>query len=213
MEIFTTWLVFASVNLAATMWPGPAFALTVRNALVYNRHAALLTVVGLGFGVGAVILLLLCGFSVLLTQSTAAYNILRYAGGAYLFYLGVKALLVKKHASPKEDDGTPVQHKTISCLGAFQMGFFTNLLNAKGILFLTAIYTQFITPATPLAVAVLYLVTSITIETGWLALVATLLSAPRVKQKFLGIAHWIERVCGGLLILLGIRLALGKGLS
>lgn len=213
MEIFTAWLVFASVNLAATMWPGPAFALTVRNAIVYNRRAAFLTATGLGLGVGAVVLFLLCGFSVLLTQSATGYTILRYAGGAYLFYLGIKALLVKKHAAPTENDDAPVNHKTISDLGALQMGFLTNLLNPKGVLFLIAIYTQFISPETSLAITLLYLVTSIIIEIAWFALVATILTDPRIKRRFLGFAHWIERLCGGLLILLGIRLALSKGLS
>src|SRR5688572_7380219 len=90
-----SWLLFCSVNIAATIWPGPAFALIVRNSIAYSRRAALLTTLGLGLGVGVDVVLLLCGLSVLL-QNPTIYDLVRYAGAAYLFYLGVKAILSKK---------------------------------------------------------------------------------------------------------------------
>ena len=211
MEHFASWLLFCSVNIAATMWPGPAFALTIRNCIAYNRRAALFTTVALGLGVGVVVVLLLCGLSVLLENATV-YNLVRYAGAGYLFYLGVKAILPKKQPA-QESETTTVEQRTISAREALQMGLFTNFLNVKGMIFLTAIYTQFITPATPLLMTIVYALTSVAIEIGWFALVAILLTDPRVKRRFLSFAHWIERVCGGLLIAIAIRLALSKGLT
>jgi threonine/homoserine/homoserine lactone efflux protein len=211
MEHLASWLLFCSVNIAATIWPGPAFALTIRNCIVYNRRAALLTTIGLGLGVGVIVVLLLCGLSVLL-ENSFIYNLVRYAGAAYLFYLGVKAILAQKKPA-QDSEATTVEHKTISDREALQMGLFTNFLNVKGMIFLTAIYTQFITPATPLAMTIVYALTSVAIEIGWFALVAILLTDPRVKRRFLSFSHWIERVCGGLLIASAIRLALSKGLA
>lgn len=212
MEIFTAWLILASVNLVATMSPGPAFALTVRNSMIYSRRACLLCCLGLGLGVAIHVTLVLAGFAVLITKSSLLYNAVRYAGAAYLLYVGVKSLTAQKR-DLKNNDNEPAPHKTISGFAALRMGTLTNLLNPKSMVFFTAVYAQFITPGIPWTILVLYGITTVLIEILWFMGMSVILTDPRVKRRFLGLVHWIERVCGGLLILLGIRLALSKGLS
>ena len=86
----------------------------------------------------------------------------------------------------------------------------TNVLNPKAVIFFTAVYTQFIDLHTPWQVHVLYGMTSVVIEFLWFAGVAVVLTNPLIKQKFMGVVHWIERSCGGLMIALGVKLALSK---
>jgi RhtB (resistance to homoserine/threonine) family protein len=209
-EIFTVWLMIVAINTAATMSPGPAFAMIVRSAMAYNRRVALLTAFGFGAGVMIVVFLVLFGFATILSQSALLFNTVKYLGAAYLFYIGCKALMAKKQSIPATDNTAQAQHKSMSDGQAFRMGLVTNLLNPKGIVFFTAIYAQFVAPGTPWQVLILYGLTSATIETLWFSMVAAVLTDSRVKGRFLRVSHWIERLCGGLLLALGIRLALFK---
>jgi RhtB (resistance to homoserine/threonine) family protein len=208
-DLFTSWLILTSVNLAAVMSPGPAFALTVRNALAYDRRAGILTAVGLGLGVGVYVVLVLGGVSVLITKSEILYNIVRYAGAAYLFYIGGKAILFAKPREEKNlegEDAAPL-HKSLPDLAAIRNGFLVNAFNPKAVVFFTAVYAQFVDPHTPWQTLVLFGATAIFLEISWFSLLAFILTDSRIKRRFLRFTHWIERVCGGLLILLGIRLA------
>lgn len=209
MSITTTWLLLAGVQAAATISPGPAFAVSVRNALTHGRRAGLLTAMGLGIGVGAHVLFVLFGISVLISQSVTLFSIIKYAGAAYLVFIGIKSLLVKKE---DRQDTSPDQKlrskKTMSNWGALRNGILTNILNPKAVVFFTAVYAQFITPHTAPEIMTLYALTSVLIELGWFTLVTIFLTNPRIKGYFTAIAHWIERICGGLLVALGIRLAM-----
>lgn len=215
MDIFLAWLVLASVQLAATLSPGPAFAVSVRNALAYDRRAGLFTAIGLGAGVGAHVIFVLCGIAVVISQSVLLFNVIKYVGAAYLIFIGFKAILARKKDAQEQKTtnaalDTAPSRKTISDTKAIQIGVLTNLLNPKAVIFFTAVYTQCINPETGWEILALYGVTSVIIEAGWFSCLAIILTNRSVKAKFMGFAHWIERVCGGLLMALGVRLALSK---
>lgn len=210
-EILTGWLLIVAVNTAATMSPGPAFAMTVRNAMAYDRRAGIFTAMGLGAGVGVIAFLVLFGFAAVISQSAMLFNAVRYAGATYLIYIGGKALFAKQRSVDSEPRETQ-RAKAMTDLTAFKSGLFTSLLNPKGIVFFTAVYAQFLTPGMPWPVLVLYGFTTMVIETVWFSMVAAVLTNSLIKGRFLRFSHWIERLCGGLLLALGIRLALSKGL-
>jgi RhtB (resistance to homoserine/threonine) family protein len=213
MDFFLKWLLFASVNAAATISPGPAFAMTVRNAVLYDRRTALLTVLGLGLGVGAHMLLVLCGIAVVLSQSILLFNIVKYIGAAYLVFIGFQALKSKKRTPEQGQDSDkerPPKGISLSVFHAVRIGFLTNVLNPKAVVFFTAIITQFVDPHAGAGILLLYGLTSISIEIIWFSMLTLFLTHPKVKARFMAIAHWIERLCGGLLIALGVRLALSK---
>jgi threonine/homoserine/homoserine lactone efflux protein len=90
-------------------------------------------------------------------------------------------------------------------------GFLTNVLNPKATLFFLAIFSQFITPQTSWWVQGGYALTCIIMTGLWFSLVAMVLTHAPVRQFFLSFSKWIDRVCGGLFILLGLKLAFTKG--
>ncbi len=213
MEFFLQWVLMASVQGAATISPGPAFVVAVRNAMAYDRRAGIFTAFGLGLGVGVHVLVVLCGLAVLLQHYTFLFDFIRYAGAAYLIYIGGKAIFTKrKKASSSEAavEAAPQMRSSISGRKALSIGFFTNLLNPKAVIFFTAVFTQFIGPGTPLSVMALYGLTSVVIEILWFSGVAVVLTDRRIKERFLGAVHWVERTCGGLMIGLGLKLAFSR---
>lgn len=212
MSFFMAWLMLAFVQLAATMSPGPAFVVAVRNALVYDRRTGIFTAVGLGIGVGFHAGLVLCGLAYVISKSVLVYSLIKYIGAAYLLYMGVKALRTKK--APLIDVNEIAQdvpkEKAMSASKAVLCGILTNALNPKAVLFFTAVFTQFITIETPWNVQVLFGLTSVTIEILWFAGLAVFLTNPQIKKSFMAVAHWVDRCCGGLMIALGLKLALTK---
>jgi len=98
----------------------------------------------------------------------------------------------------------------MTSLQAFNNGLLTNILNPKATLFFLAVFSQFITPETSMSVQVGYALTCSIICFLWFSAVSIILTDWRIKQKFLGFSKIIDRLCGGFLIALGIKLALSK---
>ncbi|MCL4678379.1 MAG: LysE family translocator [Alphaproteobacteria bacterium] len=210
MTLFFHWLLMASVQAAATISPGPAFVVAVRNAMAYDRRTGIFTAFGLGLGVAVHVLVVLCGLAVLLQHYTFVFDFIRYAGAAYLIYIGAKALMTRAKPKAVSTDSVAPERVGISARKAVSIGFLTNLLNPKAVVFFTAVFTQFIGPGTPIAVMALYGATSVVIEIAWFSGVAVVLTDRRIKERFMGAVHWVERTCGGLMIGLGIKLAFSK---
>lgn len=217
MELLLKWVLMATVQLAATMSPGPAFVIAVRNAMIYDRKTAVSTAFGLSLGVAAHVGFVLVGLAFLIAQSLFLYNFIKYAGAAYLLYIGIKAIRSAKKAQNDADkdhlnitveDEPKVTRMSIP--QAIMTGFLTNLLNPKAVIFFTAVYSQFITPDTPFFMHLLYGATSMVIEFTWFALLGLVLTNPRLKMMFSKVMQWVERVCGGFMIALGLKLALSK---
>jgi len=212
MEYFLMWLGLAAIQLAATMSPGPAFVVSMRNAMAHGRMVGIFTALGLAIGVGAHVVFVLMGVSFIIAQSVFLYNIIRYAGAAYLLYIGVKSLMAARKAGivapVSAADGEP--KKALSVRKAVLTGFLTNLLNPKAVVFFTAIYTQFITPETPFFTHALYGGTSIAIEFLWFFSVSVVLTHSAIRARFVACMKWVEGICGGLMIALGLKLALSK---
>ena len=209
MELFLAWALLASVQLAATMSPGPAFMVLVRNAMAYDRKIGVSTALGLALGVLAHVCFVLIGISYLIAKSVFLFTLIKYAGAAYLIYIGVKAL---RSGKPKTsfDEGNASKNGSTTLAKAVSMGFLTNLLNPKAVVFFTAVFTQFIDPSTSLSVQLLYGFTSAGIVFIWFAALAIILTNHSIKHKCMGVMHKVERLCGGLMIALGLKLALLK---
>lgn len=216
MDLFLKWLAFAGIQAMATVSPGPAFAVAVRSALVHGRRTAIFTAIGLGLGVGAHVFLVLTGSALLFSRSVLLFDAVRLAGAAYLVYIGVKALKARKRTEESQEafetGGAAAQSppQKISPGVGIRTGFLTNLLNPKAIVFFTAVLTQFIEADSSAPVLFLYGATSVAIEITWFVLLTLFLTDVRVRNRFLSVSHWVERICGGFLLALGIRLALSK---
>lgn len=201
------WFTLVGVFSVAVMSPGPDFVVAVRNALAYGRRAGLWTALGFGCGVAAHATYTLLGIAALIAQSIVLFNVLKYAGAAYLIYMGFKA--IRSRGSAGDLAIEPAQ-SGLDGVAAFRSGFITNLLNPKASLFFLALFTQIVDPHTPIAIQTLFGLTCAVMVTVWFSLVACILSAPGIRARFLRAAQWIDRICGGIFIALGLKLALTR---
>lgn len=207
MSFLTTWLVVFSVGLLAVISPGPDLVLTMRNSLVYSRRTGIYTAAGIVVGNIIHVTYCLIGVGAIITRSILLFNILKWLGAAYLVYIGIKCLQAKKQRPGSSD---LQQNNDISPLKAFRIGFLGNILNPKATLFFLALFTQLISPGTPLLVQAVYGATVVGIAVVWFPLVAVLISLPMIRKAFQSVSHWLERVTGVVLIGLGLRLAFSQ---
>jgi len=204
MVFFSAWLTVFTVTLIAVVTPGPDFALTLRNSLVYSRRAGLYTALGVGVGNLVHATYSLIGIGAVISRSIVWFSILKWIGAAYLIYIGIKSLSARKLAT------TPAKVKRsrdIARWTAFRIGFLGNLLNPKATLFFLALFTQIVQPITPLVLQAFYGVTVAVVAFLWFAIVAIAISQRTFKNLILACSHWLERLTGAALIALGLRLA------
>lgn len=207
---FLQWLTLIVVFSLATISPGPDFVMTVRNSLVYSRRAGVFTAFGFGLGVLVHVAYTVLGIAALIAQSILVFNIIKFAGAAYLIYVGTQALRSRGmgQAAVQEALTAETGQKTLSDKAALLSGFLTGVLNPKTSLFFLAIFSQIIRVDTPVAWLVTYGVTCSVIITIWFSSVAFALTQERVRGVFLKAGKWIDRTCGALMIALGIKVAL-----
>lgn len=213
MEFWLEWILLVSVFGVALASPGPDFVIAVRNSILYGRFTGILTALGFAVGVCIHVTYVLIGLAAIIAQSVWIFNIIKYAGAAYLFYIAYKSLMSKGFEGGVQKAVDQMKNNTMSPLQAFTSGFLTNLLNPKATLFFMAVFTQFTGVDTTFVQKAFFASTCVVMTGLWFSLVSVTLTQTYIRQKFFAASQWIDRICGVLLIGLGIRLLLTKGTS
>ena len=209
------------ITLLAVISPGPDFAMVTRIALTRGRRAGILCAIGIGSGVSVHLTYTLIGLGVVFASNVWVLTGLRYLGAAYLIWLGLSALwpdirafstrrktLKEKDVSANTISDTPGadQNRNTTDHNAFWIGFACNALNPKTMLFIVSLFSQVISPDTPIAQEIGYGIYIAACHMLWFALVAAALTLPAVQARIASIKVWIERAVGLCLAGLGIKL-------
>lgn len=206
MHLFLTqFITIAVVHLLAVASPGPDFAVVVKNSVSYGRKAALYTSMGVGTGILIHVTYSLLGIGLIISQSILLFNIIKLLGAAYLIYIGIKSIKAKPNSVQLTTDQS--NEELPSWRKAFFTGFMTNGLNPKATLFFLSLFTVIINPETPVSYQAVYGIYMAFATALWFSLVSLLFSQQKIRNSFFRIGHWFDRVMGGILIGLGIKLA------
>lgn len=208
MDILINALILAGVFGVAVLSPGPDLVVAIRNSIAYGRLTGFWTALGFGFGVLVHVTYTSFGLAALISQSIFIFTIIKMIGAVYLIYMGVKAL--RSNGIKEIDVEEAPSKKPISAFKAWSQGFITNIFNPKATLFFLALFSQFINQSDPLWIYAVYGGVCFGLVVVWFSLVSVFLTIPRIRNKFLSISKWVDRVCGTLFIALGIKLALTK---
>lgn len=192
------WIEFGQVALAhllAVASPGPDFAIVLRQSLAHGRRTALWTSLGVGAAISLHITYSLFGLGLLIRSSVVWFDLLRFAGAAYLAWLGVQALRSRARAGGPHA-GAATEERAPTARGAFATGFLTNALNPKATLFFIALFATVISPATPKVVQAAYGLWMAVATAGWFSLVSVVFTRDRVRLGYWRHGHWIDRALG-----------------
>jgi threonine/homoserine/homoserine lactone efflux protein len=199
------WL-FITTAIVLVLTPGQDTFFILGRSLASGRAAGIAAALGITAGSVVHTLLAALGLSALLATSPSAFMAVKFAGAAYLLYIGVRALLARGSGLPGEQ--TP--RTDAGYWPAFRQGILCNLLNPKVALFFLALMPQFISAGSSNKVgAFLALGLSfITLGLVWCLVLA--IGAAKLRGAFLrrpSMANVLNKVAGSMFIALGLRLA------
>ncbi len=197
---------FIGAGLLLNVTPGPDVLYIVGRSLSQGRAAGVISAFGISAGCLVHVAAAALGLSTLMLTVPLAYDVVRYAGAAYLVWLGIRALM-----SRGEVLAVPTMAR-VSHGSIFRQGMVTNALNPKVALFFLAFLPQFTDPTRgPLALQFLVL-GLIFVANGLLVCLGYALAASWLGgwlTRRYNVHTWLTRAMGALFIGLGLRLALG----
>ena len=192
----------AVVHLLAVASPGPSTVLVIQTAAVSGRRAGLLAAFAMMLGAVAWAAAALYGLQVLFARFDWLYVAFRIAGGLYLLYL---AYLLLRHAGAPLPEADPSAVRA----GAWQ-GFLKALLlqlsNPKVMVFMGSIFISLLPAQPPGWMDATVLAIVAVNEFTWFALLSLLFSGAAARAFYRRTKLWLDRLMGGVLGLLGIRL-------
>lgn len=199
---FETVLVFLGVCLIAYATPGPDWFVVMRNSAT-SRRSGFISALGVQTGLAVHMVAAAAGVTAVILASTTAFSVLKYAGAAYLVFLGVQSLWRSRRTAnrirhefneaPEEGPGQ-----------VFWKSFTANALNPQAAMFFVAVLPQFISPANPLVPQVLLLgIVDIALGLLWWGV---FVYGVVLFKKVLGSRRFrttVDRASGGVLIVFG----------
>jgi threonine/homoserine/homoserine lactone efflux protein len=198
------WL-FIATAIVLILTPGQDTFFILGRSIASGRPAGIAAALGVSAGTvvhtGAAAL----GLSALLATSPYAFMAVKFAGAAYLLYIGVRALLSRPNTLP----GTAAADES-GRWPAFRQGIVTNLLNPKVALFFLALMPQFISAGSTHKVGAFLALGLSFVTLGLLWCTTLAVAAAWLRRAFLrrpSLASWMNRIAGTMFIALGLRLA------
>lgn len=191
-----------------TITPGLDTALVLRTAAAEGWRRAAAAAAGIGLGCLAWGAAAAFGAGALLVASQTAYAALKWAGAAYLVWLGVNLLLKPRTRFDTGAGATPPAGGLVAALGK---GFWNNLLNPKVGVFYVSFLPQFIPAgASPAAFGLLLAGVHVVMGLAWSGglILATAPIARALRKP--GVVKWLDRVTGGVFVAFGVRIALER---
>ena len=182
--------------------PGPSFVMVARVAVSASRSQALGASLGMGAGgllFGAAALL---GLQGVFHAVPALYVGLKALGGLYLCYLGF--LIFKSADQPFAVEA--VSFKSATLRTSFLLGLTTQVSNPKTAIVYASVFAALLPQHFSLAFAAALLTLVFLVEAGWYSLVALALSSAAPQKAYLSYKAWVDRVAGGVMSGLGLKL-------
>lgn len=196
-----TWLAFMAASAVVLAIPGPTILLVIGQSLGAGRRGTWPLVAGVAAGDALAMTLSLAGLGALLATSATAFTVLKFAGAAYLVWLGVKLWRAPVQVAAEAPPRPAWQ--------AAREAFVVTALNPKSIAFFVAFVPQFITPAQPfLPQAAVLVPTFVAMAAANAALYAALAARLSGAVRRPAVRTWVNRVGAGALVGAGAATAL-----
>ncbi len=202
------WLVFSIAAIVLLVTPGPAVLYVVTRSLDLGRRAGLASVAGIGIGTLVHVAATTLGVSAVLASSPLAFGAVKWAGAAYLVWIGVRRMRTPDPEGPR----APLVRQGLGTI--FRQGILVNLLNPKTALFFLAFLPQFVNPVHPVAPQLLALGLAFTAMGTTSDAAFALLAGTARRALVVGRGRRLlsaqRYLVGGVFVLLGVTAALTR---
>ncbi|MCG8709749.1 homoserine/homoserine lactone efflux protein [Brenneria sp. 4F2] len=202
---FDWWLTYLLTTLILSLSPGSGAINTMSTGISHGYRGTLASITGLQIGLAVHIVLVGIGLGALLSQSILFFDILKWLGAAYLVWLGIQQWRSAGSLDMNALASTLPRRKLL------KRAILVNLTNPKSIVFLAALFPQFIIPHQPQAAQYLVLGTT-TIAVDIIVMIGYATLAKRISGWLKGARQMriLNRIFGSLFILVGLLLATAR---
>lgn len=204
-----SYLLFCGASLLLCLSPGPDMIYLLSRCVAQGRRAGVVAALGINAGADVHLIAAVTGLSAILATSATAFTVVKWAGAAYLLYLGVR-ILTGKAAPLTLDSGTL---KGADLRSVFWQGFWSDALNPKVALFFLALLPQFLPAGGGGHVRDLLILGMTCIVIGLVFNLALALTSAKVSEGLRrnpSLTAWLQKGLGAVFVGLGLRLAVEK---
>ena len=200
MNLWTTLVQLSVLHILMAMIPGPNTVVVSYVSARLSRRAGMMAVGGVVLGSAIWVMLSIFGVGVLLLEAGIVYRVLRWAGAAYLVYVGVRMLVAGLRPM---DAQRPPQAARAPLLA----GLLTTLSNPKSAVFWTSVFVVLVPAHAPTWFYAAVVGVIVVQSFAWYAFVALVLSTDFARRHYQRFAQWLDRLAGVIMIGLGAKLA------
>jgi threonine/homoserine/homoserine lactone efflux protein len=189
------WITFVAASIVLLIIPGPTILTVISYSISHGYKAKIPLILAVALGDSTALALSLLGLGALLAESAFWFQAIKWAGGLYLIFLGIKLLMagVKPPSISRNEEGAPSWKLFVNT-------YFVTALNPKGIIFFVAFLPQFITANTEVTAQLWLLATTFvvlatlnaTLYAAFAGRAQHALSSPKTQRVF--------NICGGSLL-------------
>jgi len=185
--------------------PGPSLAVVLKNTISGGRKQGVMTGIGHGIGLGIYAFIAVMGLSSLLLANKQIFNLIQWAGILFLIWLAFNMITYHTSGVSNENEG--------SWRRGFLEGFMIAFLNPKILVFMVAVFSQFISPNINDIDRCIIAIMAGLIDTIWYVLVAAFFSGTPIINKLRTNAVLIDRTIGLIMLMLALFLIMEKSNS
>ena len=182
--------------------PGPSLAVVLRNTISGGRTQGVMTGIGHGIGLGIYAFIAVMGLSSLLLANKQIFNLIQWAGALFLIWLAFNMIIYRPAGISNDNKG--------NWRRGFLEGFMISFLNPKILVFMAAVFSQFINPDISSVGRFIMAIMAGAIDTIWYVLVAAVLAGTPIINKLRKNAGLIERSIGIIMLLIALFLIVKK---
>jgi threonine/homoserine/homoserine lactone efflux protein len=192
-----------SVLFAGVVSPGPSFLLVARTSISTGRLNGFAAAIGMGFGALIFATVVLAGLHGLLLSVPTLYFVLQIFGGIYLVYLSYSIWI---NSSAALNDELSCPSLQVNLRTSFFTALGTMLSNPKGMVQYGTIFAALLPREISVQQCAILAGSVFALEAGWYIFVALVLSSDVPKKTYLKFKTRIDKICGGIMLSLGIKL-------
>ena len=188
------------IHFLAVISPGPDFIIVTSQSINYGRLNAIKTSIGISFGILIHIILSIFGVNYIFVNNTIFYDLVKYICFIYLFYFSLSLIFSKK----KHNNILHNNNKSIY-KNPFLIGFLTNLLNPKALVFFISIFSIFVNQLTPFYIRVIYGMWMVFATCFWFCIISIFFTLDFSKNFLNKYSIIISKIMGIILLIISIK--------
>jgi len=204
MIAIDNYLLYILAAIVATLSPGPAVILAMSNSFKYGVKKSIIAILGNITALFILAIVSVSGIGIIITTSPSLFALLKFVGGVYLIYLGIK--IIRSNSEIVLNNSGQIQH-SVNTYDLFKQAFVVAISNPKALIFLMALFPQFINASHTFVPQFLVLITTLMFFSfsflSMYALLARRLQSLLNDTSYMRLYNYIS---GGIFVVFGIFL-------